>query len=119
MIRKRSIALKLFGRSHSDLKSFSFVIYDGFLNNTATYPSPVVSLSAQLSANMEMQEALNEWGGTGHRGGRREYQRLIDASAVVCNNLKQLACYCEAVTPNDVTKWMDVGFVPKDLPEKV
>jgi len=118
MSKKRSIALKLFGMPYSEVLYYGKKIHEGLANNVATYPVPAVSLADQLIANDNLQLAIEIYGVTGNRGSRLENVTLNDACEVVRGNLKRLANYCEAVTPNDVTNWVNVGFTPKQLPAK-
>src|SRR5882724_8787497 len=106
---KRSIALNLRGLNYSNLNSFTAKIYDGFVAEAATYPSPVVSLANQLAANNALNDALNVWGDTGHRGSRLNHEALKKAVDDVRQNLKSLAGYSMGVMPNNVLSWSEVG----------
>src|SRR5271155_1311697 len=99
MARSRAVS-KFQSYTHQALCDYSQGITLALTGNL-TFPTPSVSLADQGTANNAYQAAILAWGPKGNRGSRAQHIALLDAKAVVEENIRNLNGYVDGIANGD------------------
>src|SRR2546430_437584 len=110
MARSRPVS-KFQSYTHQALCDYSQGITLALTGNL-TFPTPPVTLANQTLANDALQAAILAWGPLGNRGSRAQHVALLDARAVVEENIRNLDGYVNGVSAGDAGMILSAAMTP-------